>query len=105
MTNMLRDLRYAIRLLLRSPGFTLAAVGSLAFGIACNVALFTVVNSIFLRPLPYERVDELVEIENTRRVIPFNEFRKAQSFSAVGAFIARGFTVAGDWPGRLRCSA
>jgi hypothetical protein len=61
---MLRDLRYAIRLLLRSPGFTLAAIGSLAFGIACNTTLFTVVNSIFLRPLPYERVDELVEIDN-----------------------------------------
>ncbi|HEV8145273.1 MAG TPA: ABC transporter permease [Bryobacteraceae bacterium] len=92
---MLRDLRYAVRLLLRSPGFTLAAIGSLAFGIACNTTLFTVVNSIFLRPLPYERVNELVEIDNTRRATPINEFRKAQSFAGVGAFIARGFSVAG----------
>src|SRR5260370_12808400 len=92
---MFRDLRYAIRILLRSPGFTLAAVGSLAFGIAANTALFTVVNSIFLRPLPYQRVDQLVAISTTRRELPLDDLRQAKSLAGVGAYIARGFAVAG----------
>src|SRR5258707_627638 len=83
----------ALRIVLRSPGFTLAAVGSLAFGIAANTAFFTVVNSVFLRPLPYQHVDQLVEISSTRRVIPLDELRQARSLSGVAAYSVRNFPV------------
>ena len=57
----LRDLRYAIRALRRTPGFTLTAVLVMALGIGANVTLFTVVRSVLLKPLPYQDPDRLVQ--------------------------------------------
>jgi hypothetical protein len=63
MRSVLQDLRYALRRLRMSPGFTFTAVTVLALGIGANIAVFTILNGIFLRPLPYAHSDRIVTIE------------------------------------------
>jgi predicted permease len=100
------EVRYAIRQLLKSPGFTLVAILGLALGIGANVAFFSVVNAIFLRPLPYREPDRLVRLSSTNEAqnltrVGFSYSRyvavqaQQQVFSDLALSIGNPFTLTG----------
>jgi predicted permease len=103
---MTSELRYAVRQLLKSPWFTLVAIVGLGLGIRANVALFSVVNSVFLRPLPYREPGRLVRLSSTneqnqlRRVgFSYPRFlevqQRQQVFSDLALSVGNAFTLTG----------
>jgi putative ABC transport system permease protein len=70
--EMFQDLRFGVRMLLKTPGFTLAAILSLTIGIGATSAIFSVVNGVLLRPLPYQEPDRLVRLWHNKPKIGMN---------------------------------
>ncbi len=62
MRNLIGDFRFGLRILLRNPGFTLAAIVVLALGIGANTAIFSIVNGVLLRPLPYQDASCIMQV-------------------------------------------
>ena len=62
MTDLLRDVRYALRVLIRNPGYAIAAIAALAIGIGANTAIFSEVDAVLLRPLPYPNAHRLAMV-------------------------------------------
>jgi len=106
--SLLKDIRYGVRNLARTPGFSAVAVLTLALGIGANTAIFSVVENVLLRPLPYPHPENLVEIWNTyppqipRAGLSPGDYadwhQQANSFSEMGAYgdTSKGFNLTGD---------
>jgi putative ABC transport system permease protein len=105
--SFLGDVRYAFRSLVRTPGFTIAAVLTLALGIGANTAIFSVINGVLLRPLPFPESDRLVKIWQTAPGLGYPQFwfsepeffdyRERQgSFEAIAVFRLNGANLTGS---------
>ena len=109
---MLQDIRYAFRMLLKHPGFSIVVVLTLALGIGANAALFSVVNGVLLKPLPYPDPDQLVTIHQSKPnfdmgAMPYPNFvdirNQNQTFSSMAISRSTGFSLLGSGePERLR---
>jgi putative ABC transport system permease protein len=107
MKPLLQDLRYAGRLLLRSPGFTLLAAITLALGIGANAAIFSVADSVLLKPLPYRDSGRLAIVYSQFPTMGFDRFwvdpmefteysRWNRSFASLGAYVTGAVNIAGQ---------
>ncbi|HEX5083500.1 MAG TPA: ABC transporter permease, partial [Blastocatellia bacterium] len=120
METLLQDLRYGARMLMKNPGFTLVVVITLALGIGANTAIFSLVNGVLLRPLPYAEPERLVRVfENFKKrnlsfaglTAPgFLDWRAQQTvFEDIAAYQAIGFDLTGEGESRrvlgMRASA
>src|SRR2546430_4643654 len=107
-----QDVRYSLRMLGENPGFAAIAILTLALGIGANTALFSMVNGVLLRPLPYPQPDQIVAVsEKTatfdRSSISYPNFldwqRANTTFSAIAAYRSDDFSMTGSGePERVR---
>jgi putative ABC transport system permease protein len=94
--RLIRDVRYAFRTMRRAPGFSAVAVLTLALGIGANTAIFSLVNGILLRPLPYPDPERLVSVTGTYPKGAFVELRASARTMRVAAYAeGHGFNLSG----------
>jgi predicted permease len=110
MRTVLSDLRHAVRVFHRAPSFALAVVAVLALGIGANTAIFSIVNAVLLRPLPFDEPERLVRLYHTPPQTTFPGMatfslspanfldwqRDSRSFEAMAAYRFRGLTLTGS---------
>src|SRR5688572_1095777 len=116
MDTLIKDLRYAVRSLRKRPGFLVIAVATLALGIGATTAMFTVVNSVLLRPLQFPEPERIVLLEgvNPRQGITVSNMSvpditdwktQSQSFEQIAAFYTGGVLLTtGDETERVRAA-
>ena len=104
MQTFLQDLKYALRMLKKNPAFTIVAILTLALGIGANSAIFSVVNSVLLRELPYRQPGQLVRVYSEFPTMQLQKFwlsppelldiqREAKSWEAIGAWAPGGQNI------------
>src|SRR3954465_15832360 len=108
---MTADIRYALRMLAKSPAFTFIAVLTIGLAIGANTAIFSVVNAVLLRPLPYPHAEQLVQVFGTQPTLAeapsspanFLEWKtENQVFERIATWNGQGFNLTGtDKPERV----
>ncbi|HET9364609.1 MAG TPA: ABC transporter permease [Candidatus Angelobacter sp.] len=94
METLLADVRHSVRVLIKSPGFTIVAVLALALGIGANTAIFSVINKVLLAPLPFKQSERIMRISrkfpngngNSVSIPKFEAWHKSTSFEAMSAY-------------------
>ncbi len=116
MENLIKDIRYGVRSFLKRPGFLMIAVSTLALGIGATTAMFTVVNSVLLRPLQFQEPEQLVMVEGIERRLGITGGstsvpdladwqQQSQSFNHLAGFFGTGlFVTADDQTERVRAT-
>src|SRR5581483_5675613 len=117
MDSLIRDVRHALRSIVRTPGFAIITVVTLALGIGANTAIFSVVNAVMLRPLAYPRPSQLVYISSTFPTLGFDQFwvsppeyfefkERTRAFASVAAYSTGNVNISGfDRPRRVDSAA
>ena len=110
MRSLLADVRYAVRVLVRTPAFALPVVVVLALGIGANTAIFSILNAVLLRPLPFQGQERIVRLFHVPPAATFPGIKRfslspanfydwqrdARSFESMALYRGRGFTLTGS---------